>query len=468
MKVKNIMFSGFAAAILMGACGAADAATYNLASKGYVDKELSQKQSKLTAGDGISIVDDVISADTSVVATKTDLADYALAEDVVTSEEFDAAMAADGELGQAIANASQAATDAAAATTAAGEAKTEAAAAAAAAGAAQADATQAKSDAAAAATAAGEAKTTAGEAKAEAAAATTAAGEAKQAVTDLTTTVNSKADAQAVETALEGKVSTETYNTDKAALEQSIGTKADAVATTEALNNKANAADVYTKDEADALLFNKVDKTTLDDYYTKAETMNKEAIQAAIDDVKSGEVELTNYYTKGATDTLLGAKADKTAVEGIDTRVQAIENAGYQNADQVSATVSGAINTLDLANTYETKGTAASLDAALKSELQQEIQDNKYNDTAVKQDIANNAAAIAANAEDIAANAEDIAENAAAISGLQNAGYISGAGVSTQEGTFLVQSDGSGNVSLSSVAIVDENGNDLITGQPVE
>ena len=234
------------------------------------------------------------------------------------------------------------------------------------------------------------------------------------------------------------------------------------------MNNKANAADVYTKDEADALLFNKVDKTTLDDYYTKAETMNKEAIQAAIDDVKSGEVELTNYYTKGATDTLLGAKADKTAVEGIDTRVQAIENAGYQNADQVSATVSGAINTLDLANTYETKGTAASLDAALKSELQQEIQDNKYNDTAVKQDIANNAAAIAANAEDIAANAEDIAENAAAISGLQNAGYISGAGVSTQEGTFLVQSDGSGNVSLSSVAIVDENGNDLITGQPVE
>ena len=468
MKVKNIMFSGFAAAILMGACGAADAATYNLASKGYVDKELSQKQSKLTAGDGISIVNDVISADTSVVATKTDLADYALAEDVVTSEEFDAAMAEDGELGQAIANASQAATDAAAASTAAseakttaGEAKAEAAAATAAAGAAQADATQAKSDAAAASTAASEAKTTAGEAKADAAAATTAAGEAKQAVTELTTTVNSKADAQAIATALEGKVSTETYNTDKAALEQSIGTKADAVATTEALNQKANAADVYTKDEADALLNGKVDTATLENYYTKTETMNKEAIQAAIDKVSSGDVELTNYYTKSATDTLLGAKADKTAVEGIDTRVQAIENAGYQNADQVSATVSGAINTLDLANTYETKGTAASLDAALKSELQQEIQDNKYNDADVKQDIADNAAAIAA-------NAEDIAENANAISGLQNAGYISGSSVSTQEGTFLVQSDGSGNVSLSSVAIVDENGNDLITGQPVE
>lgn len=448
MKVKNIMFSGFAAAILMGACGAADAATYNLASKGYVDKELSQKQSKLTAGDGISIVDDVISADTTVVATKAELADYALAEDVVTSDEFDAAMAADGELGQAIANASQAAIDAAAATTAADEAKTEAAAATAAAGVAQADATQAKSDAAAAATAAGEAKTTAGEAKAEAAAATTAAGEAKQAVTGLTETVNSKADAQAVATALESKVSTETYNTDKAALEQSIGTKADA-------------ADVYTKDEADALLLNKVDKTTLDEYYKKTETMNTEAIQAAIDEVKSGEVELTNYYTKGATDTLLGAKADKTTVDGIDARVQSIEQAGYQDAAQVSAAVTGAINTLDLANTYEAKGTAAGLDATLKSELQQEIQNNKYDDTEIVADIAENAAAIAA-------NAEDIAENANAILGLQNAGYISGAGVSTQEGTFLVQSDGVGNVSLSSVAIVDENGNDLITGQPIE
>ena len=37
MKVKNIMFAGFAAAIFAGVAGAANAATYNLASQEYVD-----------------------------------------------------------------------------------------------------------------------------------------------------------------------------------------------------------------------------------------------------------------------------------------------------------------------------------------------------------------------------------------------------------------------------------------------
>lgn len=43
MKVKNVVFSGFAAAMLAGACGAADAATVNLASKSYVDDALANK-----------------------------------------------------------------------------------------------------------------------------------------------------------------------------------------------------------------------------------------------------------------------------------------------------------------------------------------------------------------------------------------------------------------------------------------
>ena len=62
MKVKNVMFTGFAAAILGGACGAANAADYTLASQGYVTKQLESKQDLLTAGDGIAIADNVISA----------------------------------------------------------------------------------------------------------------------------------------------------------------------------------------------------------------------------------------------------------------------------------------------------------------------------------------------------------------------------------------------------------------------
>ncbi|MBE6456846.1 MAG: hypothetical protein E7008_02795 [Alphaproteobacteria bacterium] len=43
MKVKNIAFSGFAAMIFAGLCGAADAASVNLASKSYVDTQLAGK-----------------------------------------------------------------------------------------------------------------------------------------------------------------------------------------------------------------------------------------------------------------------------------------------------------------------------------------------------------------------------------------------------------------------------------------
>lgn len=70
MKVKNIMFSGFAAAVLAGACGAADAATYTLASKDYVTNQLATKQNTLTAGEGIDITDDTISADLSTVTVE--------------------------------------------------------------------------------------------------------------------------------------------------------------------------------------------------------------------------------------------------------------------------------------------------------------------------------------------------------------------------------------------------------------
>lgn len=62
MKVKNLMFGGFAAAIFAGVIGDANAATYNLASKGYVDTEVAKveaevakKQDTLTAGTGVTI-----------------------------------------------------------------------------------------------------------------------------------------------------------------------------------------------------------------------------------------------------------------------------------------------------------------------------------------------------------------------------------------------------------------------------
>ena len=72
MKVKNIMFSGFMAAVLAGACGAADAATV-LASKEFVVEKLADKQDNLTAGTGIDITNNVVSSTYSDAEIKEDI-----------------------------------------------------------------------------------------------------------------------------------------------------------------------------------------------------------------------------------------------------------------------------------------------------------------------------------------------------------------------------------------------------------
>lgn len=81
MKVKNIMFSGFMAAVLAGACGAADAATTVLASKEFVTSELSKKQDNLTAGTNIAI-----DPDTNTISSTYEYNDSALTQKVTNLE----------------------------------------------------------------------------------------------------------------------------------------------------------------------------------------------------------------------------------------------------------------------------------------------------------------------------------------------------------------------------------------------
>ena len=74
MKIKNIMFSGFAAAIFANIASDANAlTTYNLASKNYVDTKVAEKQNVLEPGDGISISNvggkSVISAEVDINST---------------------------------------------------------------------------------------------------------------------------------------------------------------------------------------------------------------------------------------------------------------------------------------------------------------------------------------------------------------------------------------------------------------
>ena len=75
------------------------------------------------------------------------------------------------------------------------------------------------------------------------------------------------------------------------------------------------------------------------------------AIAGAVDSAKD---ELTTEISK---------KADTTTVNAIDGRVTTLENAGYQNANQVSGAITSAITGLKLADTYEAKGEAAKVQA---------------------------------------------------------------------------------------------------------
>ncbi|MBO5740082.1 MAG: hypothetical protein J6R52_03380 [Alphaproteobacteria bacterium] len=77
MKVKNIMFSGFAAAVFATVCGAAVAADVSLISKDYADAKL---QAKLTEGQGINIAEQADG--TTTISADVDLSTLATKESV--------------------------------------------------------------------------------------------------------------------------------------------------------------------------------------------------------------------------------------------------------------------------------------------------------------------------------------------------------------------------------------------------
>ena len=117
MKVKNIAFSGFAAAILTGVCGAAQAEPLRLASQDYVDAQVEVKQDKVTAanaGEGITIsVDDQgnlnkIGVNFDVVASNQSVTDK-IGDAITSGDEFKDAVnaaiqgaVADGVVGETI------------------------------------------------------------------------------------------------------------------------------------------------------------------------------------------------------------------------------------------------------------------------------------------------------------------------------------------------------------------------------
>ena len=89
MKVKNVMFAGFAAAILSGVCGAASAAEYNLVTEGYVTSKLAGKEDKgtsYTKAETDDLLDDKVSKETYAEYLETQAAtDKKQTEDIASN-----------------------------------------------------------------------------------------------------------------------------------------------------------------------------------------------------------------------------------------------------------------------------------------------------------------------------------------------------------------------------------------------
>lgn len=88
--------------------------------------------------------------------------------------------------------------------------------------------------------------------------------------------------------------------------------------------------------------------------YAKADDLT-----ALSNKVDTGDKTVSAYVADAINGLAIGDYAKVADLTALANRVTAIENAGYQNASQVSSAIDAKITALDLANTYDAKGAAA-------------------------------------------------------------------------------------------------------------
>ena len=320
MKIGKIAFSGFAAAILMGACGAAEAAV-QLASKGYVEAQvqgvndnMSRKQDKLIAGDGIVIGEDGKTISAAITDDQGNVVNVSQAIEDATS----AAAAAQGAAGTAQAAAEAAQSTADNAVSAAGTAQ-------AAAEAAQADVDALEGKVGTIA----EGSTVSGLIDAAQAAAEAAQGTADSAVT-------AAGAAQADVDALELVVADKAAQADLEALTGRVTTNEAGVAANKAAIDKLNAGD-----EVEGSVAYQI-KDLREDLASSGESAEAVAAQVTqlIADVDQAELDIDALEEKVGTETV--AKQIQDATAGMVTETTLSEK-GYATESYVDQAESDAI-----------------------------------------------------------------------------------------------------------------------------
>ena len=160
------------------------------------------------------------------------------------------------------------------------------------------------------------------------------------------------------------------HGTEVTGIKADIKANADAIDVLEAIDYEAyKAADTALKSDLEGQIALKADAsvvTEMDAAYKAAD----EALDARLDVLEA--IDHNAYVAadtalKNELTTLINAKAAQTDLDALDGRVDALENAGHQNAEQVNAAIDAKITDLDLANTYEAKGAAATAEQNAKN-----------------------------------------------------------------------------------------------------
>lgn len=365
MKIKNIAFSGFMAAIMLSAGATAANAKIEIASKQYVDNKESALNTAIQGKADTTALDAYLKTDAAetTYAKKSDVAE-------VTTTATDAKNAAD---------AAKNAADAAAATanankTAIGDAESGL----------TKDVADAKAAAAAADTKAAGAATAADAAKSAADAAAITANANKTAIGDAESGLTKDvADAKAAATAAQGTA--DQNKTDLTALTGRVSANETSIS---GINDKVGDGELATDAKTIVGAINEINN----DVYRKVQTYTKAEVNTEIGKIQAGNVDLKGYIKETTYEAGMAKKADKLTVDATNAgNIATVDAKGqYQVSDKKltdftsMADVTGAITTSlttgGIKNALDAKADAATMNTELAKKANS---DDVYDKTTV-------------------------------------------------------------------------------------
>lgn len=358
MKIKNIAFSGFMAAIMLSAGATAANAKIEIASKQYVDNKESALNTAIQGKADTTALDAYLKTDTAetTYAKKSDVTD-------VTNTATEAKNAAD---------AAKSAADAAAETanankTAIGDAESGL----------TKDVADAKAAAAGAATAAETAKSAADAAAETANANKTAIGDAESGLT------KGVADAKAAAAAAQGTA--DQNKTDLTALTGRVSANETSIS---GINDKVGDGELATDAKTIVGAINEINN----DVYRKVETYTKAEVNTAIGNIQAGDVDLKGYVKETTYTNDMAKKADKLTVDAANAgNIATVDAKGqyqvsdkkltdFTSMDDVSGAITNALTTGDIKTALDAKADTTTVNTELAKKANS---DDVYNKKAV-------------------------------------------------------------------------------------